>query len=159
MRDKIKEELQNHFPDMPIEEIENATPFTLKIAESDLKKVSHFLQTHDSCYFDLLSSITGVDNGVEQGTIDVIYHLYSIPFEYALALKVVLDRNCAEIASLSDIWKAAEWHERETYDLLGVVFLNHPDLRRILLPADWEGHPLRKDYKAQEIYHGVKVKY
>ena len=64
-----------------------------------------------------------------------------------------------QVPSLVKIWKTADWHEREVYDLVGVNFKGHPDLRRILLPEDWEGHPLRKDYQEQEKYNGIKVKY
>ena len=74
-------------------------------------------------------------------------------------LKVVLDREKPEVDSVVDFWRTAEWHEREAFDLIGVKFLGHPDLRRILLPADWEGHPLRKDYQHQEYYRGIKVEY
>jgi NADH-quinone oxidoreductase subunit C len=76
-----------------------------------------------------------------------------------LHLRVVLDREKPEVPSLSGIWKTADWHEREAYDFFGIQFTGHPNLTRILLPADWEGHPLRKDYVEQERYHGIKVKY
>ena len=89
----------------------------------------------------------------------MLYHLYSIPHDIHLALKVELDRTKPEVDSVTEIWKTADWHEREAYDLLGIHFKNHPDLRRILLPDDWEGHPLRKDYVEQEKYHEIKVKY
>jgi NADH-quinone oxidoreductase subunit C len=94
----------------------------------------------------------------------VIYHLYSIPNDFQLTLQCSLaypDDNSVlpELSTVSDIWKAAEWHERETFDLVGIEFKNHPDLRRILLPADWDGHPLRKNYTEQEKYHGIRVEY
>ena len=69
------------------------------------------------------------------------------------------NREKPEVQSLSSIWKTADWHEREAYDFFGIQFLGHPNLTRILLPADWEGHPLRKDYVEQERYRGIKVKY
>ncbi|HET9487574.1 MAG TPA: NADH-quinone oxidoreductase subunit C, partial [Chryseosolibacter sp.] len=75
------------------------------------------------------------------------------------SLKVTVSRDHAEVDSVEDVWKTANWHEREAYDLFGIKFRGHPDLRRILLPADWEGHPLRKDYKQQEYYRGVKLDY
>jgi NADH-quinone oxidoreductase subunit C len=116
-------------------------------------------------YFDSLSCITGMDNGPQAGTMEVIYNLYSIPYDLHLMLKVRLERPktandpLPEVPSLTGIWKSADWMERETYDLLGIRFSGHPDLRRILLPADWEGYPLRKDYELQEYYHGIKVRY
>ena len=107
----------------------------------------------------MLSCVTGVDNGPDVGTMEVIYNLYSIPFNHHLMIKVMLPRELPVIESVSHIWKTAEWHEREVYDLFGIKFNNHPDLRRILLPADWEGFPLRKDYKHQDYYRGIRVEY
>lgn len=138
---------------------ETMTPRGVRIPPDDLKAVCRNLHDHASVFFDMLSCITVVDNGPEAGTLDVIYNLYSIPFNHHLALKVTLPRDGSEIDSIQDIWKTANWHEREGWDMYGVKFRGHPDLRRILLPADWEGHPLRKDYKQQEYYRGVKVEY
>lgn len=135
------------------------TPGGVKIHPGDLKKVCANLHGHQSFLFDMLSCISAVDNGPEAGTLELIYNLYSIPFNHHLALKVMVPRDQAEVDSVQDIWKTANWHEREAYDMFGVKFSGHPDLRRILLPADWVGHPLRKDYKQQEYYRGVKVEY
>ena len=137
----------------------NMTPKGVQIHASDLRNVCLKLYQDPSVFFDMLSCITAVDNGVAPGTIDVIYNLYSIPFNHQVALKVSVPRDSAELDSLQDIWKTANWHEREAWDMFGVKFKGHPDLRRILLPADWEGHPLRKDYKQQEYYRGVKVEF
>ncbi len=127
-----------------------------------LFNIATYLNQSPAYYFDFLNCITAIDNGIEAQTIDIIYHLTSIPFGRSLILKIQLNRQLnseTSVASLSDIWKTADWHEREIYDFFGVKFENHPDLRRILLPADWEGHPMRKDYEEQETYHGIKVKY
>jgi len=129
-----------------------------------LKETCLLLRDHKETYFDMLSCITGIDNLPTEDTLEVIYNLSSIPYNYSISLKVKLDRNGKDMAlpvleSLTDTWGTANWLEREVYDLLGIYFENHPDLRRILLPTDWEGHPLRKDYKLQEYYHGVKVEY
>lgn len=122
------------------------------------------LYSNSTTYFDFLSCLTSIDNGVEKNTLEVIYHLFSIPFEHKFVIKVVLPRfqengDLPIVKSVESIWKTANWHEREAYDLMGIHFLNHPDLRRILLPTDWVGHPLRKDYEEQEYYHGIQVKY
>ncbi len=138
---------------------ENATPATLLVDSSDLKKVAHMLHEDARFYFDMLSCLTAVDNGVEAGTIDLIYHLYSIPFDISLGLMTTVSREAPSVQSVADIWRTANWHEREAFDLVGVVFEGHEDLRRILLPDDWEGHPLRKDYQEQEKYHGMSVVY
>ena len=138
---------------------ENATPKAIKIHNDDLVSVMNNLLNDPIAYFDMLSCITGVDNGPAANTIDIVYNLYSIPFDSHLMIKVTLPREKPEVQSVSSIWKTANWHEREIFDLFGVHFLNHPDLRRILLPADWEGYPLRKDYKHQDYYRNVKVQY
>lgn len=131
----------------------------LTIASQDLVSVCDLLWRNPLTYFDSLSCLTGIDKGVELGQMEVIYTLYSIPFHNTLHLQVLLDREKPEVPSLCAIWKTADWHEREAYDLLGIQFIGHPNLIRILLPADWEGHPLRKDYVEQDRYHGIKVKY
>ena len=137
----------------------NSTPGGIVIAQDDLTTICKKLFEDPAAYFDMLSCLTGIDNGVEAGTMEVVYNLYSVPFNHHLAIKVILLRDKPEVHTVSHIWKTADWHEREAYDLLGINFINHPDLRRILLPADWEGHPLRKDYKHQEYYRGVQVEY
>ena len=135
------------------------TPTGIKIHEDDLKNACVKLREHPSVFFDMLSCISVIDNGPDAGTLELVYNLYSIPFNHHVALKVMVPRDRAEVDSVQEIWKTANWHEREAYDMFGVKFRGHPDLRRILLPADWEGHPLRKDYKHQEYYRGVKVEY
>ena len=136
---------------------ETMTPKGVKVHPADLKTACVRLQQHSSLFFDMLSCVTAIDNGAEAGTLDVIYNLYSIPFNHHFTLKVTVPRDHAELDSVESVWKTANWHEREAYDMFGITFRGHPDLRRILLPADWEGHPLRKDYKQQEYYRGVKV--
>ncbi len=140
-------------------EIPSSTPFGVIIKKEILLSVCTQLYKNPAAYFDMLSCITGVDNGPETGTMEVIYHLYSIPFNKSLALKVILSRENPEVESIVSIWKTANWLEREVFDMFGIVFNNHPDLRRILMPADWKGYPLRKDYKHEEYYRGVKIDY
>lgn len=139
-----------------------ASPQALIISADHLLETCDFLYENSNTYFDSLSCLTGIDNGPEANTMEVIYNLYSIPFNHHLMIKVVLERNNSgdslpKIPTVCHIWKTANWHEREAYDLLGINFTGHPDLRRILLPADWEGHPLRKDYTNMEVYHGIIV--
>jgi len=137
----------------------NATPKIIRIAAADLINVCRHLLEHPSAYFDMLSCVTAIDNGATIGSIDVVYNLYSIPYNHHLALKVNLVRDNPEVDSVCSVWRTADWHEREAFDLVGVQFKGHPDLRRILLPADWQGYPLRKDYKHQEYYRDIKVEY
>lgn len=163
---------------MQFEEIKNLISDNLGVAtivEANEKVLQPYLQIQTEKIavvaallkakgFDQLACITGIDNGEKIGTMEVIYNLYSILSATALTLKVKVTRNQIDtplpsVPTLSHVWRAAGWLERETYDLVGIYFEGHPDLRRILLPADWQGFPLRKDYQAQEEYHGVKVKY
>lgn len=137
----------------------DAQPKAIKIDSKDLVKVCLALYQNESTYFDMLSCITGIDNGVQMGTMEIAYNLYSIPYNLHLMLKVTLARDAPAVDSLTDIWKTANWHERELYDMFGIHVNNHPDLRRILLPADWDGHPLKKDYKQQETYRNIKLDY
>jgi len=133
-----------------------------RITSESLVPLCEWLQKN--YFFDHLNCITAVDNGEKAGTIDVIYHLTSLTQATTIALKITIPRGnppqeMPQAPSLTTLWQAADWHEREAYDLFGIHFNGHPDLRRILLPADWQGFPLRKDYTEQETYHGVKVKY
>ena len=157
--DLLKELIQKHNPGAILGEDLNASPQALLVQSSMIHSVSELLHSDDKTYFDQLSCLTGLDNGEEMGTVELIYNLYSIPHDLHLMLKVEMERESPLIDSVSDIWKTAEWHEREAFDLLGIKFKHHPDLRRILLPDDWEGHPLRKDYVEQEKYHDIVVKW
>jgi len=142
-----------------ITEIPNSTPFGVIVKKEIILSLCERLHHDSELYFDMLSCITGVDNGTEAGTMEVIYHLYSIPFNQSFVLKVILTRENPELESIVSVWKTANWLEREVYDMFGITFKNHPDLRRILLPADWKGYPLRKDYIHEEYYRGIKIDY
>lgn len=160
--DEIVALLKDAFPER-IAEKDAMQPF-IEVLPEYLIEICRFLHTHDALFFDSLSCISGIDNGLKENTMEVIYHLYSIPYNHKLTLKTILPRpssseETAKTNSLTSIWKSADWMERETFDLFGITFEGHPDMRRILLPADWEGFPLRKDYEEQEYYHGIKVKY
>ena len=87
----------------------------------------------------------------------VAYHLHSMKHRHAIGMKAFLPRETPSLPTVDDVWPAANFQEREAFDLFGIVFEGSKDLRRILLPEDWEGHPLRKDYKYPDFYHGIKV--
>jgi NADH-quinone oxidoreductase subunit C len=131
-------------------------PYMIINAEK-IKAVCLFLRDEERMQFDYLSCLSGVD--YDKDNLAVVYHLYSFAHNHKLVLKTIVSKTDPKVPTVSDIWAAADWHEREAYDLMGVIFENHPDLRRILLPEDWEGHPLRKDYKVPEFYNGMKVPY
>lgn len=138
---------------------EKSSPKAIIVPAQDIIKVCTELQRNPETYFDMLSCLTGIDTGAEANTMEVIYNLHSIPFNLHLMLKVSLPRENPVVDSVSSIWRTAEWHEREAFDMFGIQFTNHPDLRRILLPADWKGYPLRKDYHHEEYYRNIKIEY
>lgn len=140
----------------------NPQPF-LVVESARIAEVCRFLRDDDRLFFDFLACMTGIDNGLQANTMEVVYNLTSIPYEHNLMLKIVVPRNAEGeplpvIPTVSTVWRTADWHEREIYDLVGIHFAGHSDLRRILMPTDWQGHPLRKDYQDVETYHGIKVK-
>ena len=97
--------------------------------------------------FDFLADLCGVDRGVEEEPrFEVNYHLFSTTKHHRVRLKVVLNESNVHVPTVTGVWRTANWHERETFDLFGIIFDGHPDLRRILLPDDWQGHALRKDF-------------
>lgn len=126
-------------------------------AESEaIAEIGRFLRDDADLKFEVLSDQTAVDWPKEE-KIQLVYHLYSYTCRHQTVLKVDLPRDKPKIASVEDIWKVANWFEREIFDLFGVIFEGHSDLRRILLPEDWEGYPLRKDYIEQEEYDGIST--
>lgn len=142
-----------------IQSLEGCSSECIVITDGLLLEVCQELHKHPDLFFDSLSCLTAIDNGTEANTMEVIYNLYSIPFNHHIMLKVILPRESPAIESVSSIWGTANWHEREAFDMFGIKFINHPDLRRILMPTDWEGFPLRKDYETQETYRDIKVAY
>jgi len=118
---------------------------TVVVPRESIVDVCRFLR--DKHGFDLLADLCGCDRGPEEDPrFEVNYHLFSTTHYSRLRLKVLLSEDAANVTTVTQIWKTADWHERETYDLVGIKFDGHPDLRRILLPSDFDGHALRKDY-------------
>ena len=120
------------------------------------REVLSWLRGDRECDFDSLMCLSGVDSGPGK-PLEVVYHLHSLARRHKLTVKVRVPRERTEAASVSGIWAGAEFHEREAYDLYGIVFTGHPDLRRILLPFDWEGWPGRQDYVFPKEYQGVAL--
>jgi NADH-quinone oxidoreductase subunit C len=154
---EIADRLNGRFPDS-VKSVETALagdPF-LVITPSRLVEVCRFLRDDPNFSYEWLMCLSGADYPPDR--IEVVYHLYSQNHGRTLVLKVQLDRNDPKVPSVESVWRMADWHERECYDMFGVVFENHPDLRRILLPFDWEGYPLRKDYVYPDTYRGITNK-
>jgi len=125
-----------------------------QVEPSSMGVVCRLLRTDPDLGFDTLECLTGIDRPKEQQIL-LVYHVCSRAKKHRLVLKTALDRADPVAPSVTDVWSAANWLERECFDLLGVLFVGHPDLRRLLLPEDWEGYPLRKDYQQKPHYHGI----
>ena len=152
--------------------LEVLDPFVV-IEPGDLVDVCRFLRDNPRLRFELLNCISGVDYlerdakkapkaGFEPH-VEVVYHLQSFSHKHRFTIKIILPRwkdgkegQLPEVPSVTSVWATADWHEREVYDLSGVWFTGHPDLKRILLSDDWVGHPLRKDYEFPLEYHGIR---
>lgn len=145
----------------------------IEVTADGLVGLCQYLKSEPDLQFDMLNCISGVDyfepdpkkaSKVDwQPHLEVVYHLSSIAKKHTLVVKVILPRwkndqppQLPEVPSVVEVWRAAEWHEREVYDLCGVLFPGNPDLRRILCPEDWVGHPLRRDYEMPLEYHGIR---
>jgi NADH-quinone oxidoreductase subunit C len=162
--DEIKALLINKFgADVIVGEETSGLQPAMLIMPEKIADVCLELRDNPETYFDFLSCLSGVDYyDAENSRFGVVYHLSSIPYHKQLVLKISAqnDRafdNLPVFPSIAKIYRTADWHEREAYDMLGIFFANHPDLRRILLPDDWEGFPLRKDYVTAEEYKGIKI--
>ena len=147
-------------------------PFVV-VEPANLFAVCKILRDHPRLMFDILNCVSGVDyleldpkkvaKAGYEPHLEVVYHLSSFPHQHRFVVKVLLPRwkdnkpgELPEVPTLVNLWPAADWHEREVFDLSGVWFVGHPDVRRILLADDWIGHPLRKDYEFPLEYHGIR---
>ena len=139
----IEKIIRDAFPDAVVETTDVHGILNIRLNPSALLPVCEMLQSNPDMAFDYLADVTGID---WKDRIEVVYQLTAIAENVRIALRVNLDHENPEVDSVTSVWKGANFQEREVYDLMGVVFKGHPDLRRILLPEDWEGHPLRKDY-------------
>jgi NADH-quinone oxidoreductase subunit C len=165
--------LEQQFGDkIKSKKLDTLDPFVV-VEPANLVEVCRFLRDNPRLAFDLLNCISGVDYlepdpkkapkaGFEPH-LEVVYHLSSFTHRHRFVLKVLLPRwknnqggQLPEVPTVTSLWKGANWHEREVYDLIGVYFTGHPELTRILLADDWVGHPLRKDYEFPLEYHGIR---
>lgn len=117
--------------------------------------LSAYLKIEESLFFDSLQCQTGFDLG--EGFLEARYNLHSMKHDHYTEIRIQVTKDNPRIPSVEEVWRIADWFERETYDMLGIHFDGHRDMRRILLPDDWEGWPLRKDYEVQETYHGIVI--
>lgn len=144
---QVAEFIVNRFPD----EVQGVTEFrrqvSVSVRKQDILRVMGFLHDRSELCFNFLKDLCGVDyHGLRETRFEVVYHLYSLRHRHMIRIKAQVPEDDCNIKSVTSIWVGANWHERECFDMFGINFQGHPDMRRVLMPEDWEGHPLRKDY-------------
>ncbi len=140
--------VRERFPEavLSIKNFRNET--TIIVTAGDIVRTCRHLKEDPDLRYDFLSDLTAVDRLGEHPRFDLVYQLYSLQFKRRIRLKLQVKEG-ETVPSVTSVWSTANWHEREVFDMFGIVFEGHPDLRRILMPEGWEGHPLRKDYPVQ----------
>ena len=153
---EIKNHIEKSFPESIIDFDPECLEPWISIHVHKFRSIAEYLRQTEELHFESLMCLSGMDYKDQLG---VVYHFHSYKNDHRIAIKVFLSTEQPNISTISDIWRTAEWHEREAYDLFGIKFDNNPDLRRILLPDDWEGYPLRKDYQDPKTYNEMPVLY
>lgn len=144
--DSILAFIKTRFPEAILGSHTFRNELTLIVERDCIGDIARFLKENEELDFNFLSDLCGVDRVQTDDVFEVVYHLYSIQKNHRLRIKVSVPSDESCIPTVTGVWKTADWHERETYDMFGIKFVGHPDLRKILTPEDFEGHPLRKDY-------------
>lgn len=147
MSQAVVAKLKGAFAASVLEVKEHRGEVTVTVKKEDIVAICQFLK--DEAGYNFLCDLCGVDYLGQTPRFMVVYNLYNITTKERLRVKVPVAEDDASVDTVSNVWSTANWPERECWDLMGISFNNHPDLRRILMPADWEGHPLRKDYPLQ----------
>ena len=150
MNQRILDKLKTFSAASIVESSEFRGDPTIVVNPGDIVRICRFLKEDEELAFDLLVDLCGVDMYRPEGRFEVVYNLYSIRNKQYLRLKVRLPAEDPTVDTVCFVWSGANWHEREAYDLMGVRYRDHPDLRRILLPETWRGHPLRSDYDVDQ---------
>lgn len=174
-REEVYQILKTKFPEAVLEFLTGEpTEPVITISPLRINEIGLFLRDEEGLKLDNLMLLSGVDdaNGesvqdndgsvtIKGGTLSVWYHLESIVLKHKLTIRVSVPRENPEIETVENIWRSADWHEREAFDMFGIRFLNHHNLERILMPYDWQedSFPLRKDYKNPEFYQGMRIPY
>lgn len=139
--------LKGKFSGSVLDVVEFRGETTVIVKKQDIVAICTYLKKELG--YNFLTDLCGVDYLGQTPRFMVVYHLYNITTKERLRIKIPVEESDPTVDTVSGVWGTANWHERECWDLMGITFNNHPDLRRILMPADWEGHPLRKDYPLQ----------
>lgn len=146
LKEIIKQKLDSSFPETKFEYSEYKDEFCVKLDKNYIVPVCNLLKKDSELQFILCEDITAVDWATRKNRFTVVYHIFSLNNKFRLKLKADVDEKDCNIDSVSSVWRAANWQERECYDMYGIIFNNHPDLRRMYMPEEFEFHPLRKDF-------------
>lgn len=142
----VQEKVKNQFPNYQIEFSEYLDELCLKVNKENIVEVCSFLKNDEDLKFLLSEDITAVDWATRKNRFTVVYHIFSLKHNFRLKIKADVDESDCSIDSVTSVWRAANWQERECYDMYGIIFKNHPDLRRMYMPEEFEYYPLRKDF-------------
>jgi len=153
--EEIKSAINTKFSDSVLENPEGEEN-VIYLDSRSWNKIALFLISDKDLFFNQLECLTGMDLGSEN-SLEVRYNFHSMEHRHKVEIRLTVDRKDPKIPSVEQIWRMADWFEREAYDMYGIVFEGHRDMTRILCPDDWEGWPLRKDYEVQDTYHGIVV--
>ncbi len=157
MNSPIIEKLKSRFPDSVESTNEFRGDLTVQVKKSDVVKVAEFLKTDPELAFDLPVDVLGVDMYRPENRFEVVYILYSIKHKNYLRLKVLADETDPVVPTLSTVWSGTAWNEREVFDMFGITFAGHPDLRRMYMPEEYQYYPLRKDFPLMGIPDSIPL--
>jgi NADH-quinone oxidoreductase subunit C len=143
---EIAEKIKNKFPNEVLGITHFGDQISVEVKRERIIDICRYLREDPDIRMDYLSDLCGVDYQGRRYRFEVVYNLYSLKYRHRIRIKALIPEDSPSIDSVVPIWNGANWHERETCDMFGIVFDGHPDLRRILMPEDWEGYPLKKDY-------------
>jgi NADH-quinone oxidoreductase subunit C len=146
MNEKVLETLKAKFGDAVITPNEFRGELTILVPKERIVEICRFLKEDEELAFTMLADLCGIDMNTSENRFGVIYNLVSLKTKYRIRLKTFTQENDPKVPTVTGVWGTANWHERETYDMFGIVFDGHPDLRRIYMPDEFEYYPLRKDF-------------
>jgi len=157
LNETILQKLQSRFPDSIEASKEFRGDLTVQVRKQEIVHVGRFLKDDPDLAFDLVIDVCGVDMYRPVGRFEVIYNVYSLKNKAYVRLKVLVDEEDPTVDTVSGVWEGANWHERETFDMYGIKFAGHPDLRRMYMPEEFEYHPLRKDFPLMGIPDSIPL--
>jgi NADH-quinone oxidoreductase subunit C len=145
-KDQVVIKLKEKFSKYNFEIAEFRNELTVKLDKKNIVKICQFLKDDEDLQFKLCEDVTAIDWARRKDRFTVVYHIFSLRHNFRLRLKADVDESDCSIDTVSSVWKSANWAEREAYDMYGIIFKGHPDLRRMYMPEEFEFHPLRKDF-------------